>query len=100
MPYIKQDRREKILIHNPGFGPTEIDPGEDEVKLIDVLKIENCGDLNFAFTVILNDYWKNNPRYQTANDIIGALEGAKMEFARRYVYPYEDEKISENGDVE
>ena len=37
--------------------------------------------------------------YATINDIIGALEGAKMEFYRRVVAPYEDEKIKENGDV-
>jgi hypothetical protein len=37
--------------------------------------------------------------YQTVNDIVGALEGAKMEFYRRAAAPYEDLKIKENGDV-
>jgi hypothetical protein len=37
--------------------------------------------------------------YQTFNDIIGALEGAKQEFYRRIVAPYEDKKMIENGDV-
>lgn len=30
---------------------------------------------------------------------VGAIECAKMEFARRVIFPYEDRKISENGDV-
>ena len=37
--------------------------------------------------------------YQTCNDVMGALEGAKAEFYRRVVGPYEDQKIEENGDV-
>jgi hypothetical protein len=37
--------------------------------------------------------------YQTINDIVGALEGAKLEFYRRVAVPYEDKKIIENGDV-
>ena len=37
--------------------------------------------------------------YQTMNDIIGALEGAKLEFYRRVVVPYENDKIEQNGDV-
>jgi len=37
--------------------------------------------------------------YQTFNDIIGALEGAKLEFYRRVVVRYEEEKIKANGDV-
>jgi hypothetical protein len=33
------------------------------------------------------------------NDVVGALDGAKAEFQRRVVAPYEDKKIRENGDV-
>lgn len=32
-------------------------------------------------------------------DILGALEGAKLELYRRKISPYEDIKIEENGDV-
>jgi len=31
---------------------------------------------------------------------IGELESAKLEIYRRFVAPYEDKKIQENGDVE
>lgn len=59
-----------------------------------------AGELNFAFTQIAILYMRNNGLcYQTINDIVGALEGAKAEFQRRVVAPYEDQKIKENGDV-
>jgi len=37
--------------------------------------------------------------YRTINDILGALEGAKLEFYRRVAVPYENSKLSENGDI-
>jgi len=61
---------------------------------------ENSGELNFCLTTIVQDYLKRvGKRYQNMNDIIGALEGCKIEFYRRVVAPYEDTKIKENGDV-
>lgn len=60
----------------------------------------NAGELNFVITRIIDDYFhENGARYQQANDIIGALEGAKLEFYRRVVGPYENKKILEHGDV-
>jgi hypothetical protein len=32
--------------------------------------------------------------------VLGAMEAAKLEFYRRIVSPYEDEKIALHGDVE
>lgn len=50
--------------------------------------------------MLLKRYWINsNRRYQDINDIMGAIEGAKLEFYRRIAAPYENEKITENGDV-
>lgn len=60
----------------------------------------NAGELNYAITRLLISYWgRRDHHYQEINDILGALEGAKLEFYRRVVAPYEDEKIVENGDV-
>lgn len=79
MPYIKQDRRKTVLL------------GADA---------ENSGDLNFLITEICQEYLnKYGKAYTTINDIVGALEGAKLEFYRRIAAPYEDTKIVENGDV-
>lgn len=60
---------------------------------------EHPGELNYLFTKIALEYFKRNRNYQGINDIIGALEGAKLEFYRRYAAPYEDIKLAENGDV-
>lgn len=60
---------------------------------------QTAGELNYWLTCWLMDYYKKHPSYQTINDIVGVLECAKLEFYRRVVVPYEDNKIKENGDV-
>lgn len=58
------------------------------------------GELNYQITCLLNQYKAHKKlSYQTINDILGALEGAKQEFYRRVAVPYEEEKRQENGDV-
>jgi hypothetical protein len=59
-----------------------------------------AGELNYLFTLLAIEYIKaNGLNYQRLNDVVGALDGAKAEFQRRVVAPYEDTKIRENGDV-
>lgn len=65
------------------------------------------GELNYCFTAIIKNYLeevksleqKDKISYTMINDVLGALEGAKLEFYRRVVVPYEDQKIIENGDA-
>ena len=58
------------------------------------------GELNFLITELIADYWYfGKKNYQAISDILSSLEGAKLEFYRRIVAPYEDLKIKENGDV-
>jgi len=82
MPYITKKRREELdsfLIQTP---------------------VVTSGELNYKVTKLILEYLTTNgTRYQTFNDIIGALESAKTEFQRRVIAPYEDKKITENGDV-
>ena len=59
----------------------------------------SAGELNYAITKLILKYLGEDFNYQKINDIVGALEGAKSEFTRRVVGPYEDKKIKENGDV-
>lgn len=91
MPYIKNEDREFINGHF-GFGidiPSELGSC-----------LRTAGDLNYCFTVIAQNYLKQKGlNYQHINDVVGALEGAKMEMYRRIAAPYEDTKIAENGDV-
>jgi len=58
------------------------------------------GDLNYIITTLANFYIaKHGTSYNTLSDVIKAFECAKLEFYRRKVAPYEDEKIRQNGDV-
>jgi hypothetical protein len=67
MPYIKQERRDEI---DDGDFPT------------------NAGELNYVLSMYCKSYFDiNGGRYQQINDIVGALEGAKMEFYRRVAAP-------------
>lgn len=97
MPYIKQEDRDKFIIKRAGDFNTVLEI--DQIKEL-TRKIENCGELNYTISIICKEYFKKNGgRYQQINDIIGALEGCKLEYYRRSVSKYEDEKIKENGDV-
>lgn len=75
---------------------------EDRLKFqhLNNLEIQNSGELNYAITLLLKNYLESHENnYQTRNDIVGAVEGAKTEFIRRKVNGYEDLKIMQNGDV-
>lgn len=79
MPYIKEDRRKELSVDG---------------------RATTAGELNYAITRWITFYLESKGEsYQTYNDIIGALECAKIEMYRRMVAPYEDKKIKENGDV-
>ena len=97
MPYIDKEDRQKLepaveLIKNS----LDLKRNTDEL---------GPGDLNYLLTVTCNKYiaakLHNNTGsvYQVYNDVIGALEGCKLELYRRTVAPYEDIKIRQNGDV-
>ena len=58
------------------------------------------GHLNYIFTEIILDYINlHGLSYQVINDVVGALEGCKLEFYRRVAADYENQKIRQNGDV-
>lgn len=81
MPYIDKDLRDKLKPKSEGY---PVSPG----------------DLNFQITCLLIDYLEfNGKQYKQMNDVLGALEGAKLEFYRRVVAEYESKKAKENGDV-
>lgn len=76
MPYIKQGDRDRIT------------------------RPSSVGELNYYITTLCKNYLDDHgERYQVYNDIIGALECAKLELYRRKVASYENLKIIENGDV-
>ena len=80
MPYIKKSRRNPIDLDNSG--------------------VDDPGELNFKLTISIVDYLEvHGLSYQSINDILGALAGAKAEFYHRVAVPYETKKRLENGDV-
>lgn len=89
MPYIKQDRRKSI--------DEVLDPLLDSIRHSQSLV--EPGDLNYIITRLIQSYLVIKTNYTRINDVIGVLEAAKMELYRRTAAPYEDEKISKNGDV-
>lgn len=64
-------------------------------------KPETAGELNYAITGLVDEYLiqKGGLRYAHLNEVIGALECAKLELYRRVAAPYEDKKLAETGDV-
>lgn len=84
MPYITQERREKLK--------NIIDNVSSEIYSI--------GDVNYMITMIIKHYINlNGINYSTLNQAIGVFECAKLELYRRLTSVYEDKKIQDNGDV-
>ena len=85
MPYIDTDKRELI------------DPIVEQLEGV----LQNMGDLNYTITRLCDAYLSTEEgiRYSRLNDLVGALECAKLELYRRVAAPYEDLKAQENGDA-
>jgi hypothetical protein len=83
MPYIKKENRH------------DIDECLNDLEMY----IENSGELCYVIYKLLNDLTKENKNFKIMSSLISEVECAKLEFYRRIVSPYEDEKIKENGDV-
>ena len=62
---------------------------------------ETAGELNYAISRLVDRYLIDSGglRYTHINEVMGALECAKLELYRRVAAPYEDLKRSEAGDV-
>jgi hypothetical protein len=80
MPYIKESAKWDLL-HN-------------------TRSPETAGELNYAITKLAVEYLNTHgEKYQTYNDIVGAMECAKQELYRRKITDYEIRKSIDNGDV-
>lgn len=88
MPYIPQADRERF---NLGIGHLAEQIGNGGIS---------NGELNYLITTLGRLYIiRHGKSYNTLSDVVKAMECAKLEFYRRVVAPYEDQKIKENGDV-
>lgn len=60
----------------------------------------NVGELTFQITSLLQDYLvEHGLRYQQIAEILGALEGARLDFIDQVVVGYEHGKAEANGNV-
>ena len=88
MPYISKNDRLRFDVTLACLSDEVLDSG-----------LSN-GDLNYLITQLGRLYiLKHGTSYNTLSDVIKAMECAKLEFYRRVVAPYEDQKIQQNGDV-
>lgn len=88
MPYIDRQSRDKLQ------------PIVDAIRII--FRLHDCtkGELNYLITKTCNEYLNSTKAdYSHFNDVLGALECAKLEGYRRVCVPYEDSKRKANGDV-
>lgn len=83
MPYISEEDRKFY---------------EDLVDEIEAMPIYTPGDLQYLIAVLIGSYMADKElRYSTMNDVMGALNGANMEYYREVVGPYEEKAIGNNG---
>lgn len=88
MPYIKQEQRPPIdQLINPLIDHLKSLPMEDQ-----------DGSLNYAITKIIKHVYPQ--KYFHFNRALGVLTAINQELYRKIIDPYEDTKISENGEVE
>ncbi len=88
MPYIKKDKRPKI--------DRLLKPLADHLASLPVE--EQDGSLNYAMTRLIHGLYPK--KYFHLNRALGVLSAITLELYRRFIAPYEDEKIKESGDVE
>ncbi len=81
MPYIFQEDRKRI----------------DEIVRLVPLCMED-GELNYLITTLLLRQM-DRLSYKNCQRMVGLLECIKLEFYRKEVAPYEDEKAESNGEV-
>ena len=87
MPYIKKEKRPEV--------DALVAPLLEHLKTLPIE--EQDGTFNYIITKILNLY---PAKYFHYNRALGVLSAVREEFYRKVVAPYEDAKITENGEVE
>jgi hypothetical protein len=87
MPYIEQERRDKL------------DKGLMMVDSVLYGLGDEAGDLNYVIYVLMLRQFMRVKRYSTANRLYGVLSCVGLEFYRRYIAGYENSIAGRNGDI-
>lgn len=84
MPYIHQNDRIKF---------------DDHIKSL-IENINNKGELTYClYTLMVKFFRKCDLSYTNISSVKSSGQDATDEFTRKYLNPYEDRKIKENGDI-
>ena len=84
MPYIKDEDRDRLY---------------DGIERL-AEEIRTVGELNYVVTRLsLRLLKRMGLNYNNISNVIGTLTLIPSEIGRRFIHPYEDAKIKENGDV-
>jgi hypothetical protein len=97
MPYITTSQRDAL---DPAL--TDLIKAFDQARTRGEIPASAVdGALNYIITRLLHAAYavKTDPHYQDFNAAVGVLESVKLELYRRYVAPYENGKMADNGDV-
>lgn len=95
MPYINEKARAELDSCIENMVSCLIN---DNINISNEEFLSIAGELNYTFSRILAGCMKD-VSYSKIAVITGVLENIKQEFYRRVAKPYEDKKISENGDI-
>jgi hypothetical protein len=61
---------------------------------------QGAGELTYVLQQAVSDYiTAHGVSYKTFVEVLGSLEGLKIDVSHRLINPYEDNKRTENGDV-
>lgn len=88
MPYIESKERQRFDTHIEAIVK----------ELQNSLGINWGGEINYIFSRIMDATFAKGGYYQRSQGV-NTLECCKLEFYRRALADYEDEKIKANGDV-
>lgn len=85
MPYLKLESRQRL------------DKTINELASL-IKPNHRAGELNYIFNRLMLAVLGEG-KYADCNEMIGALESAKLEFYRKKIAKLEDKKVKENGDL-
>ena len=59
----------------------------------------NPGHLNYIITKLIHEFLPMEPKYADLNEVVGVLGCVKASLIETVLFPYEKEKMKENGHI-
>ncbi len=94
MPYIKEEQRKGIKEMTEKI----IKELEARVAAGWYSQKDLCGNITYVVFLLIRHFYEDKGWYDKS-DALKVCNSASHEFERRFIDPYEDKKIGENGDA-